>query len=443
VFKSLPKYLKEQKLNGDVRVLLQLKKGLERGLVHTIGDLYGLLKGLITNSPKDIGPFTVAFYQYFLDISIRPGESLDAAIMRSETFKTWRRKRLEDNPDVEEPDVRQLVDEFLNEVHLTTYDIQNLLNGADIFNEDNPDMPDTDGEDQEEGERHLDRAADYSDLSLEELMERMRKVLEQQRRRHSGGAHWLGTGGISPYGHGGAAKGGIRVGGAGGGKMARRVLGDKNFYPVDTKSTLSDDNIDVALSFLKGIQDESLDPYLDVPKTIKEGVKEGGLFLPKQSEKIEQKVQVLLLIDNGGWSMSPYVASVKKLFSKMKRRFAHDLKTYYFHNTIYGGAYHNPARFESAFDDLEKICKLDKRYAVFIVGDADMAPYELSKHSIQDWQAIRNHFTRVVWLNPLDQRFWSSSYTVVALHKIFEMFPLSPDGIEQGVLYMNRRRREK
>ena len=63
-----------------------------------------------------------------------------------------------------------------------------------------------------------------------------------------------------------------------------------------------------------------------------------------EKEKVEQKVKVMLFIDNGGWSMSPYVRTVTKLFSKMKRRFAHDLKTYYYHNSIYGGAFKNAAR---------------------------------------------------------------------------------------------------
>ncbi|NJN77829.1 MAG: hypothetical protein HC803_05435, partial [Saprospiraceae bacterium] len=126
--------------------------------------------------------------------------------------------------------------------------------------------------------------------------------------------------------------------------MARAVIGDPNFYPVDTKAILSDDNIDAALATLKGIEDETLEMSLDIPNTISEGVKMGGLFLPIQQEKTQQKIQVMLLIDNGGYSMSPYIRVVQKLFSKMKTRFAHDLKVYYFHNTIYGGVYEDAAR---------------------------------------------------------------------------------------------------
>ena len=444
MFNSLPQYLKDHKLQGDVRTLLLLKKSIERGLVNTLGDLYVVLKGLVTNAPKDIGPFTTAFYQYFLGVEIKKGESLDTAIMRSETFKNWR-KIEEENESATPRNVHELVEDFLNEVHFTTFDIQNILSGTDILQKDDPNRPDTspgdkDGVDDDTAEA-LKQAADYNNISLEELLKRMKQVAEQQKRRHAGGSHWIGTGGISPFGNGGAAAGGIRVEGSGGGKMARKVMGDKNFFPADTHLILQDNNIDVALAFLKGIEDESVERYLDIPTTITEGVKQGAIFLPYEKEKIDQKVQVLLLIDNGGWSMSPYISSVTKLFSKMKRRFAHDLKTYYFHNTMYGGAYRDEFRSHTQFEHVENICKLDKNYAVFIIGDADMAPYEITKESLQTWQALKNRFERIIWLNPLEQKNWGHSMSVHTLQQVFDMFPLSPYGIEKGVELMNKKRR--
>ena len=49
MFGSLPKYLQEHRQQGDVRTILLLKKSMERGLINTLGDLYGVLKGLVTN----------------------------------------------------------------------------------------------------------------------------------------------------------------------------------------------------------------------------------------------------------------------------------------------------------------------------------------------------------------------------------------------------------
>jgi uncharacterized protein len=441
MFNSLPQYLRAQKLQGDVRTLLLLKKSIERGLVHTLGDLYVVLRGIVSTSPKDFGPFTTAFYGYFLGIDIKKGESLDAAIARSEAFKDWQKtQNFEENPD--NFSLKEQIDQFLNGIHFTSFDIQNVLSGDAILQNDDPNQRDTEGG-VDDVDNTLKRAADYSNISLEELLERMRQVAQQQRRAHAGGSHWIGSNGISPYGNNGAAVNGIRVGGQGGGKMARQVMGDKNFFPVDTQKILQDDNIDVALAFLKGVEETAVERVLDVPNTISEGIKQGAIFLPIEREMIDQKMQVLLLIDNGGWSMSPYVSAVTALFSKMKRRFAHDLKTYYFHNTLYNGAYNLPTRFANQFENIEKICSLDKNYAVFIIGDADMGPYELTQTSMADWKKLKDRFPRIIWLNPLEMRQWQSSTTVVMLQQLFDMFPLSPYGIEKGVEMMNRKRRFK
>lgn len=442
MFDSLPHHFRAHKLNADVRTLLLLRRALEKGLVNTIGDMYVLLKGLIAKDVKDFGPFAVAFYDYFLSIEIEKGETLESAVLRSESFKDWMEKYLLEEEFIDEkPSPGELVDKFLNEVHLTSFDIKKILDGQEIFNKDNPDLDDTPGENDPESDtrRLLEKAADYQGISVEELLERMRKIADKQRDAHSGGSHWIGTGGISPYGHGGAAYGGIRVGGKGGGKNARAVINDPQFYPVDTKVPLTDNNIDVALAGLKGIEEEEADRYLDIPGTIKTGLKRGGIFLPEEKEKITQKLQVALLIDNGGWSMSPYIRTVTTLFSKMDKRFAHDMKTYYFHNTIYGGVYTDERR--TQFENIEKFCSLHKNYSVFVIGDADMASYELSAGSVRDWQKITERFDRIAWLNPMREAYWQSSDTVPSFRRLMEMYPLTPQGIIDAVLDMNRKRR--
>lgn len=344
MFNSLPHTFRKHNLSADVRTLLMMRKAMERDLVNTLGDLYLVLRGLVATSEKDFAPFTMAFYEYFLDVEMKKGESLNTAIVRSETFKKWRKAYEETLEDKDDFRLTDMVDQFLDEIHRTTYDIKKFFSGEDILQNDNPDAPDTDEQEGVDDERSLDRMADYSNIPLEELRRRMERVARQQRRKHRGGSHWIGQGGYSPYGNGGAAQGGIRVGGSGGGKMARAVLNDRRFYPADTKAILSDNNIDAALAILKGIEDESVEKLLDVEKTIQEGVKMGGLFLPHIKEKKQQKIQVMLIIDNGGYSMSPYIRNVQQLFSKMKTRFAHDLKTFYYHNTIYGGVYEDAAR---------------------------------------------------------------------------------------------------
>ena len=50
---------------------------------------------------------------------------------------------------------------------------------------------------------------------LEKLLEEFKKRLEEQETRHAGGSKWIGTGGTSPFGHGGYHPEGIRIGGEG------------------------------------------------------------------------------------------------------------------------------------------------------------------------------------------------------------------------------------
>ena len=437
MFDSLPHTLRHFGLPADVRTLLLLQKSFDKGLVHTLGDIYLVLKSIVVKDPEMIGPFTQAYYRYFLEVDIDPGERLDDAILRSDAFQDWKENFLKEDPSREDMDLGDLVDRFLDEVHMTTYDISEIIKGEDILAEDNPDLEDKDDDfDSLNERRQIDKSADYTDIDLDELMRRMERVRQQQRVRHSGGSHWIGTGGISPYGHGGGAKGGIRVGGQGGGRMARSVLGDSRYFPVDLDARLKDDNIDAALATLKGVFEESAEADLDIPKTIKTGLKRGGLFLPEDKEIISEKMQIILMIDNGGFSMDYHIKPVTELFKKMKTRFAHDLKVFYFHNTIYDKVYANERRTEVM--KIDKLLEHDPNYTVFIVGDAAMAPYELSQGSINNWYRITKKFKKVAWLNPEPQEYWNYTLTIQTLARLIPMYPLTLRGIEDAILNFNK-----
>ena len=437
MFTTLPEAFKKFDLAVDVRALLLLQRAMDKGLVRTIGDLFNVLRTFIIKDPEHVGPYTKAFYAYFLDINIRPNDRLNDAILRSQTFEQWNETnfgRIEDNitPD-------EWVNRFLDQVHLTHYDIKEVLDGRELWDKDKGDLEDNpEGNKDEALNRPLDRMADYSDLTLEELMQRMGEVKEQQQSEHSGGSHWIGTGGISPYGYGGAAKDGIRVGGSGGGKMARKVLGDSNFFPVDLEAILNDNNIDAALASLKGIVEETAHEILDVKETIEKGLERGGLFIPEIKNETFDKLQVLLIIDNGGYSMHPYIKSVQTLFRKMKTRFAHDLETYYFHNTVYRQVFTDSQRRKSL--PIERLLSKDPNYHVFFIGDAAMAPYELDRASLNTYSEIKEHFKKVAWLNPEPVRYWNGTLSTQIIKELLPMYPLTPKGIEQAVLEMNRKK---
>jgi len=438
MFEGLPEKLREYDLPADVRLLLLLRKSVDRGLVKTLGDMYNVLKGIVVKDPKMMAPFTRAYYSFFLNIDIQNGDRLSDAIKRSETFKQWRDDNLDRFGD--DIEVEDLVTHFLDDVHLTTYDIKEIISGRDIWDIDDASKEDELGDDSsaERSRNHLDKMADYSDLTLEELLERMKEVLDQQKSKHSGGSHWLGTGGTSPYGHGGAAKDGIRVGGSGGGKMARKVLNDRKFYPVDMDSVINDNNVDAALASLKGIIEETAHEHLDIPDTIQKGLKRGGLFIPELKSQTDEKLQVLLLVDNGGYSMDPYIKVVRALFKKMKTRFAHDLETYYFHNTIYDYIYTDESR--SKYMSIDKILQKDPNYRIFIIGDASMAAYELNRTSRDTYKALTEKFKKTVWLNPEPQRYWHHTFSIQVIKELVNMYPLTPRGIEEAVRDMNRKK---
>ena len=191
MFTTLPERFKAFHLKVDVRTLLLLQKAIDRELVKTIGDLYNVLRTFIVKSPELMGPYTRAFYDYFLSIDIRNGEQLHDAVLRSKTFQ----QRKEQNAGRLEEDMsrKEMANLFLDEVHITHYDIQKVIDGRELWEKDNGALEDQDreGEEGESEKRPLDRMADYSDLTLEELMARMEEVLKQQKRDHSGGGHWV------------------------------------------------------------------------------------------------------------------------------------------------------------------------------------------------------------------------------------------------------------
>jgi len=452
MFTSFPETLKKYGLQADVRTIGELYHCMERGLVANLGDLFDIGRILVVKGKRDLGPYNLAFFNYFLGIVTENVRTLEEAVQNSLSYATWLEKFLEQTGKTKwDFDESELVDKFLDEAlkSSTTAEIARKFSGEDIFAADDPNMKDTEGGNGGGRSPFEDAIADYRNIDIEEILRRMELVAQQQKSPHSGGAHWIGTGGISPYGHGGRGVGGVRIGGAGRGKGARKVLGDPEYYPVMIDKVLTDDMIDVTLASLKNIADSSVDFKLDIEKTIDEGVKKAGIFVPYLTPVSEDKLRVLLFIDNGGYSMRPYAKTVSLLFLKMKRRFTHDLKIYFFHNSIYDRVYTDEMRREPIA--LEKVLKNDPAHKVFIVGDADMAPHELMARygsiepreecevpSIELLKRIVTKFPKTVWLNPIPQKSWLIT-TAEYILRVMKMFPLTPHGISDSVEYMNRK----
>lgn len=453
MFSSFPETLKKYGLQADVRTVGELYHCMGRGLVSSLGDLYDIGKILIIKNKRDIAPYTLAFFNYFLGVETEHARTMEEAVSNSVSFNTWLEGYLEQTGKTKwDFEASELVDKFLDDVlrSSTAEEIARKFAGEDIFADDDPNMKDDGGDDQGGRSPFADAFADYSNIDIQEILRRMELVAKQQRGPHSGGSHWIGTDGISPYGHSGRGIGGIRIGGQGRGKSARKILGDPEYYPVVTNKVLTDDMVDVALAALKNITDSSVDFELDIETTIDEGVKKAAIFVPYLTPVTEDRLQVILFIDNGGYSMRPYAKTVSSIFLKMKRRFTHDLKIYFFHNTIYDRVYTDEARREPV--SVAKILKFNPDRKVFIVGDADMAPHEMVSRygsiepreecetpSIQILKRIADRFPKTVWLNPIPQRAWLST-TADYVIRVMKMFPLTPHGIQKSVEHMNKKK---
>ena len=74
-------------------------------------------------------------------------------------------------------------------------------------------------------------------MGWDELMETLKKRLEEQKERHEGGNKWIGTGGTSPFGNGGQNPQGIRIGGKGGQRSAVKVWEQRAYRDYDILDT--------------------------------------------------------------------------------------------------------------------------------------------------------------------------------------------------------------
>jgi uncharacterized protein with von Willebrand factor type A (vWA) domain len=434
VFSGFPSVLRKHGLQADVRTILHLYTLMSRGLVKNLGGLYSFGERLVVKDPREKGPYTVAFFAHFLDIHIASGQTLDDAVIHSDAFAAWRRQNASDR--IASP---QLVDEFLESVLNKTPDIKGL---AEAIQQQRGSAPEIDVPFFDPDEVSLDTDVDHSDKDLDELIRRMLEIAEQQNEAHRGGKKYVGTGGTSPYGHAGRSSAGIRVGGRSAHLSARLVLNDPHYFPLNMNAILSDNNIDAAFAALKGVAEHSSHLELDLDETIRMGARRGGLFIPHLTRKEDEQLNVMLFIDNGGFSMDPYIPVVRALFQKMKTRFDHDLRIFYFHNIIDSTVHSDQARTAEPIP-LESLLREGKHQRVFIVGDASMAPYELHGSFLgsSGFDCLRDMaaaFPRLVWLNPVREGSWGLVETIDDIRSVIKMFPLTPRGIEKAVTYLNQ-----
>ena len=172
-----------------------------------------------------------------------------------------------------------------------------------------------------EFEKHLtdeEKAKIKSLGGLEKLIEEFKKRLEEQKKRHQGGNKWIGTGGTSPFGHGGFNPEGIRIGGEGGKGSAVKVWEERQFADLDDSVQIGTRNIKVALRRLRKFAREGAADQLDLDHTIRSTARNAGLLDIKMVPERHNAVKVLIFFDVGG-SMDPYVRLCEELFPPPKQ----------------------------------------------------------------------------------------------------------------------------
>ena len=286
---------------------------------------------------------------------------------------------------------------------------------------------------------------------LEQLMKEFKKRLEEQDKEHHGGSKWIGTAGTSPFGNDGQHPNGIRVGGKSNKGMAAKVWEDRQFQNLDDSLQLGTRNIKVALRKLRKMTRKGENWEFDLHGTIKETAKNAGyLELNYLREKLND-INLIVFFDVGG-SMDPFVKVCEELFSAAKSEFK-NLEYYYFHNCIYESVWRdNLRRNDERIKTQDILNKYSKNHKILIIGDASMAPYELTnsggsiehwnKESGEEWvKKINSHFYKSAWLNPVHQDHWDYTSTIKMISTLMDqnMFPLTISGISDAVTYLSKR----
>jgi len=393
MFTSLFYLLRQVGIPASPTSFLRLQEALRQGLITSIDDFYTAARTLLVKSERYFDLYDQVFAHRF------------------------------EGADLKEPE------EFeLNEVAKTM---------LEEWLKDPKGMADALGVDEES----------LNKMSPEELLQYFLDRLKEQTEEHHGGSKWIGTGGSSPVGHSGYHPGGMRVGGVSRNKSAVKVAMDRRYRDYSQEGPLTQAQMGEALKRLRNLVPAGPKDVVNVDETIYQTMKNAGEIEIVFDRALKDRLKVILAIDNGGWSMDPYIGIVQTMFNYARAQFK-ELKTFFFHNTIYDNLWEDPARYRKP-QPVEDLVRRDPETRFIIVGDASMAPYELMatdgsihieertrKPSYERLQFIADTFPHSVWLNPKMAVEWPYTRTINIIREIFPMFELTVDGLEAAVTYL-------
>jgi uncharacterized protein len=375
---------------------LRLQKALGTGLINSLDDLYTSARAILVKSERYFDLYDQVFAHCFKGVELRDPSETELSDVAKSLLEEWLK-----NPE----------------------DIARAL-GVD--------------------EKEL------SKMTPEELIQYFLDRLKEQTEAHHGGSKWIGTHGTSPVGHSGYHPGGMRVGGVSRNKSAVKVAMDRRYRDYSQDGPLTEAQLGEALKRLRNMVPVGPKDTVNVDETIYQTMKNAGEIEIIFDRSLKDRLKVILAIDNGGWSMDPYIEMVQTLFNYARAQFK-DLKTCFFHNTIYDKLWEDPPR-RSKPINVDELVKLDPETRFIIVGDASMAPYELmstdgsihleersGKPSYERLKFIAKTFRSSAWLNPRMADEWGYTRTISMIRDVFPMFELTLDGLEKATRHLMSR----
>ena len=385
--------LKDQGVPVTPTAFLRLQKALDLGLVSSLEDFYVIARSVLVKSERHFDLYDRLFASYFQGAEFSP--EIDQSLVES---------------------MRALLEDWLK----SPEDLARLLD--------------------------LDPES-VKRLSPDELVKYFLERLKDQDEAHHGGDRWIGTGGTSPVGHSGFHPEGMRVGGASRGKSAVKVALERRYKDYSQGRTIGAAEIGEALRHLRHLRPEGPRDCINIDRSIKETVKNAGEIEIVFDRALRDRLRVILMMDNGGWSMDPYLEVCATLFAYASSSFK-ELKVYYFHNCIYDRVWEDPMRLRKPVKTLD-FAKRDPETRLIIVGDASMAPYELvgadgsiyyyekqSRTGYQWLKFLSEALPHSVWLNPKRKDRWEwteGAETIARIRRLFPMFDLTLEGLEAAV----------
>jgi len=375
--------LKQKKVPVSITEWMLLMEALSKGMITNLNDFYYLARAILVKSETYFDQYDIAFQEYFKGI---------------------------DPP----PDIPEQIMEWL----------KNPLNMQGLTEEE---------------------LALLETMDFDELLREFEKRIAEQTEQHDGGDRWIGRGGTSPFGHFGRHPAGIRVGGQSMGRHAIQIAEQRKFRNYRSDLSMDIRQMELGLRRLRQFDRVGPEDELDLEETIDATAKNAGEIELCWTRSRSNAVKLLLLMDAGG-SMDPYVEICSQLFSAANASSSHfkDMQYYYFHNCIYEYLYRDIELEEKISTDY-LLQTLESDYKVILVGDAQMAMWELvgrygaiyyyhrnETPGIVWLERFNNHFTHCAWLNP-EPPSPRGHPTVDMIGQIFPMFALTLDGIDQAV----------